>query len=674
MRALLCLLFFGLMLWGCDDNAGTSEGGGGDAMGGTPLSDGAIEMDAALDDGGGGRPSTARPMLNEVSPNPGEGADDWFELVIVGEGTVNLSAYTVVDDNPDHAPFTFPSMEVSAGDFVLVTANAETPAPGGIHFPYGLGRNDALALSSGGALVDTVAWNRDNVPDGATHGRLPDGQGPWTLNTPTPGASNQAGEFDAPDGPADAFPSDRVMEIRVEITPDAWQAILADPLAEEYHEANLIYDGERLDGIAIRVKGNSSLNSVARSPSTRFSFKIDTNRINAGQEMRGLQKFNLNNGFKDPSLMREHLAYGVYREFGLPAVRTAFADLYVGDLHMGLYTVVEAVDDEFLKRVYDNGNGDLYKPEPPSGQLQYRGDRIEDYPSIEPESNEDTTDHAAFLNFVRVLGREPVAMFGTVMNVDEILRYLAVTTVLVNLDSYLGMGHNFFLYEQDAVFDIIPWDLNEAFGNFTCGCDRDGLIHFRIDEPTCGPPAERPLVGNLLSDPAYLATYHDYLREVIEGPFSWATMEPRIRETAALIRPYVEADTTKFFSTEMFEQSLDEDVGAGRRSSVLGLGTFVRERTASVAEQLAGTRDAGGDGRGGCQGQRGGMNPGGGGMNPGGGGQHPCGDGRCDDYEQRNPTVCPRDCEDRPDDYEWCGDGNCDALERHEGSCPEDCQ
>jgi len=613
-------------------------------------------------------------MLNEISPNPGEGADDWFELVIVGEGTVDLSAYSVVDDNPDHEPFALPAMEVSAGDYILVTAKADDPQPGGIHFPYGLGKSDALALSEGGALVDTVAWAREDVPDGATHGRLPDGTGAWVMNTPTPGMPNQSGAFAAPvpEADAEAFPSDRVMEIRIELPAASWQAMKDDPMAEEYHEAGLVYDGERLDGVAVRVKGNSSLNAVARSSSTRFSFKVDTNRINPGQSIRGLQKFNLNNGFKDPSLMREHLAYGVYRSFGLPSVRTAYADVYVGDEHMGLYLVVEAVDDEFLERIYDDGDGDLYKPEPPSGQLQYRGDRIEDYVSIEPESNEETTDHSAFLEFVRVLNRGTLAEFDAVMNVDEILRYLAVTTVLVNLDSYLGMGHNFFLYERASVFEVVPWDLNEAFANFTCGCNREGLIHFRVNEPTCGAPSERPMVARLLADAAHRATYHDYLREIIEGPFSWATMETQIRDTATLIRPYVERDPTKFFSTELFEASLDEDAGQGR-SQAIGLGTFVRERTASIAEQLAGDRDAGDNDRGGCDGQRGGgMNPGGG-MGPGGGGRHPCGDGRCDEYEQRNPEVCPRDCEERPDDYEWCGDGLCDALERHEGSCAQDC-
>ena len=55
------------------------------------------------------------------------------------------------------------------------------------------------------------------------------------------------------------------------------------------------------------------------------------------------------------------------------------------------------------------------------------------------------------------------------------LRYMALNTSLVNLDSYTGNGHNYYCYEQAGVFTLIPWDLNEAFGNFKCSCDRRRL-------------------------------------------------------------------------------------------------------------------------------------------------------------------------------------------------------
>lgn len=58
----------------------------------------------------------------------------------------------------------------------------------------------------------------------------------------------------------------------------------------------------------------------------------------------------------------------------------------------------------------------------------------------------------------------------------------------------------------------------------------------------------------------------------------------------------------------------------------------------------------------------------------GGNADQPCGDGVCDDPETQDPTLCPRDCQEKPavgDD--WCGDGICDALESDKNSCPDDC-
>ena len=56
------------------------------------------------------------------------------------------------------------------------------------------------------------------------------------------------------------------------------------------------------------------------------------------------------------------------------------------------------------------------------------------------------------------------------INVDDTLAYLACSTVLSNFDSYQGgIGHNYYLYEKDGQFTMLPWDLNQSFGGFTRG-------------------------------------------------------------------------------------------------------------------------------------------------------------------------------------------------------------
>ena len=60
------------------------------------------------------------------------------------------------------------------------------------------------------------------------------------------------------------------------------------------------------------------------------------------------------------------------------------------------------------------------------------------------------------------------------LNVEEILKYFAVNTFLVNLDSYSGgMYHNYYLYENNGKCQILPWDLNLSFAGF--GANRGGM-------------------------------------------------------------------------------------------------------------------------------------------------------------------------------------------------------
>jgi hypothetical protein len=180
------------------------------------------------------------------------------------------------------------------------------------------------------------------------------------------------------------------------------------------------------------------------------------------------------------------------------------------------------------------------------------------------KTNEGYFNHSALLHFLNVLNNEPDDTFPAeivkVLDVDGTLRFLAVSVLVGYYDSYLGMGHNYYLYEVDGKFTILPWDLNGAFATFTGGMSRQNIINLYIDEPTCGPIADRPLINRLLSYKPYLDTYHGYLKDLLEGPFSVEVMDSRINELANLIHPYVAADELKFYSTADFKRSLSEDI------------------------------------------------------------------------------------------------------------------
>ena len=537
------------------------------------------------------------------------------------------------------------------------------------------------------------------------------------------------------------FYTDRVVAVRIVMAADDWEFTQKNARAEEYVKADIWYDGELVPDVAVRPKGNSSLMSVAQSGTSRMSLKVDFNFFNSERTFYGLKKVNFNNGFSDPTLIREFLSYDLFRQMGMPTPRASFVDLWVNDTHLGLYTMVEQIDKTFLSNNFADSTGNLYKPESPAAYLNWTEEDIdsleavssadevseagvnigggnlvqimqalapksntgeagtsphiaqnmvppqglfpgegmqptegmgpppEGFPSegmqlpegmtplqgippregMQPpggmapgmpgnrsgnllkqmglKTNENKPDHSALLSLLDVLNKEPDETFQEeiekVLDVDQVLRYLAVSTVLVHLDNYTGQfGHNYYLYEVDGKFTIITWDLNMTFGGFNSGIDRQRIINFYIDEPTAGPVADRPLVARLLAVHSYMETYHGYLEELINGSFSIGSMEAKIDRLASLIRPYVEADTLKFYSTAEFEKGLGEDVATSTRMSGMGLNiglkAFVTQRVESIRQQLEGTlpsKSSDGTGNGGNQG--GGGFPGNQGNRPG---------------------------------------------------------
>ena len=471
--------------------------------------------------------------------------------------------------------------------------------------------------------------------------------------------SGQAqGEDSAP------FYDDRVVTVRLVMPEDDWGYMQQNAGKEQYAKADLWYDGELTPDVAVRPKGNSSLNSAVKSGTARFSLKVDVNFFNSSRNLDGVKKFNFNNGWSDPTFVRETLGYELFEQMGIPTPRTSFVDLWINDTHLGLYTMVEQIDKTFLGNHFDDDSGNLYKPEMSAASLNWTeadlgtepaepgddsldinlgGGRLREIlealeqeksdeeevaaprdmppPGMMPgdmppggmpgrgmpfaqrgnlleqmglKTNENSPDHSALLRLLEILNNEPDETFPEeiekVLDVDEALRFLAVSALIVHLDNYIGLGHNYYLYEVDGKFTIIPWDLNMAFGTFSSGLDRDGIINFYIDEPTAGPVAERPLV-RLLSYQPYLDTYHGYLEELIEGPFSEEVMNSRIDELAGLIRPYVEADELKFYSTEAFERSLSQDLISDTPGSGIPSGD-VRPETAELSpESLACLRE-----------------------------------------------------------------------------------
>lgn len=521
-------------------------------------------------------------VINEVLASDIASGEDWFELYNNGSSSISLDDYSVVDDDDTQTAVVLPSVDLAVGEYIVIYATSVDP--GDHYVDLDLDEEDSLSLILNDETIDYLEWDASEAPGGYSYGLYADGSFDEYTLEPTPALSNEL---------AVAFSTTTVEDFFIVIDAADLQAIYDDPADEVEYPASITYRGVTLDEVSIRTKGNSSLNAVVRDPtSNRYSFKVDMNDYVSGQKLLNLKKINLNNNFLDPSYMREHLSYDLMRSLDLPAPQTAPANIYInGELH-GFYTLVEQVDDQLVEREMDRGDGDLYKPDGTGSDLIWISEDFSDYTGVELKENEDTTNNSKFIAFLDELNNG--SDYESVIDIDSVLRYLAVSTLLSNLDSYQGnLAHNYYLYEQGGVFSVIPWDLNESFGTFSQGCTNP--LNLLIDEPTSTSVSQRPLIEKLLDDTTNLSDYHGYLQQLLDGDFAAATVAQNIEDYADLIRSHVSADPSAFYSATQFESSLDNNV-----SGIYGLTSFSDDRSTIVANQLSGSSASTNNGNGGC--------------------------------------------------------------------------
>lgn len=214
-----------------------------------------------------------------------------------------------------------------------------------------------------------------------------------------------------------------------------------------------------------------------------------------------------------------------------------------------------------------------------STNLKYIDNQASSYATIREGTITKNTSDADFKNIIQMIASLNTGVdLEEHLDVDEVLKYLAVNTFLVNLDSYSGgMYHNYYLYEKDGKVQVLPWDLNMSFGGFMIN-DANEAINFPIDTPTTDSMENAPLISKLLGNEKYLEKYHGYLQEILDNYVNNGLFEQEVEKNDQLISAAVKTDPTAFYTYNEYIAGVAE------------LKLFMTERASSVDAQLAGTQ------------------------------------------------------------------------------------
>ncbi len=391
------------------------------------------------------------------------------------------------------------------------------------------------------------------------------------------------------------FTTNQVMEIDLQFSQVGfWDSLVANYATETYMMADVtitdIYGAHTYDSIGVRLKGNSSYGH----PGNKKSFKIDFNRYVDGQEYDGLRKLNFNNCFKDPTFMREKIYYDICRDANINAPRCNYANVYMNGTLWGFYSVVEQIDDEWLKTHFDENNEHLYKAGDafgggPGGAvtsadlLDYGADTTEYTDRYTMENNADENDWTDLMQLTDFINNTSDADFAEGLDehfdVPNLMRCFVMYNLFVNLDSYLNSARNFYLYNYDStgVWEWINWDCNEAFGLYPAGPGVTDATTLQTDFYV----SDRPLYERILTIADTRATYDYYYCELYNTYMISDYVDNLIDELYTLIQSHVLADPNKMYTSAQFETNIDEDITGGGGpggGTIYGLRSFVESR------------------------------------------------------------------------------------------------
>ena len=360
-----------------------------------------------------------------------------------------------------------------------------------------------------------------------------------------------------------------------------------DDTLDVYHAngigQRLVADSILIDGIAdqnvgIKYKGNSSynINHIKNPMNIKFDF------INNGQSINGYNVLKLSNGFRDPSFVREVLAYDIARNY-MPAPKATYANVYVnGDL-IGLYTCVQSIDDDFTNENFYERKGPLFKAENtgvsvpgcmgPLGVLQYNVDTNCFQRSYEMQSSNDWQKLGDFLDTLN----NHFTDIETVMDIDRTLWMMAFENLTVCLDGPINsIPHNFYLFQDNnRRFSPILWDMNQAFGTFTNGLPNPvsigDLQELDVFHNSNDPINKLNL--QFFSNDRYKRIYIANMRTIIDDHFTNNNYYNEALSLQSVIDSYVNSDPNTFFSYVDFTTNVNSSV-----SNIIGISELMTSR------------------------------------------------------------------------------------------------
>ena len=206
--------------------------------------------------------------------------------------------------------------------------------------------------------------------------------------------------------------------------------------------------------------------------------------------------------------------------------------------------------------------------------LNYTDDELDSYETIWDGEITDTkkADHRRVVTALKNISEGND--LETYMDIDNLLRYMAVHVFSVNEDSLSGsMAHNYYLYESGGQLTLLPWDYNLALGGMGSSSDATSVVNGAIDNAF----SRTNFFDTLMEDETYHSQYYAYLQQLVSEYINGGGFDAFYERVRSQIDALVETDPTAFYSYDEYLTATDT------------LYQVVKLRGESIQGQLDGT-------------------------------------------------------------------------------------
>jgi hypothetical protein len=364
--------------------------------------------------------------------------------------------------------------------------------------------------------------------------------------------------------------------------------------------AKLTVDGKVYKNVGVRFRGNTSYQMSGRGQKRPLNITLDL--ADKKQHLYGYRTLNLLTSNSDPTFTRQVLYSYIAGQY-IPALKANYVRLVINGESWGVYINYQQFNTDFIKDEFDTRKGARWKvPVNMGGMggrgggrggmggggggsgLAYLGDNAASYKRLyEIKSDDDPNSWTDLINLCKVLNQTPVAdlekAIEPLLDIDEVLRFLAIDNTLINNDGYWTRASDYLLYQdKKGRFHIMSYDTSETMSEVEGMAGGGGV---NLSPLVSVNDSGKPLLSKLLQVESLRQRYFGYIRDVTENWLSWDKIGSLAQQYQALIAADIKTDTRKTSTTEAFTSGLTQSSGGfdaggfgGGRGGRGGMGMF----------------------------------------------------------------------------------------------------